>query len=162
MRTAWQDCLISCTTLLRMLTMTEISGKTNREIADPQPYIDLLQSFLPRPIADAVGLAVTQAVVDALLDRPQLTADEQDYLNVLGVLISEYEQTLEPLPDISGVELLEGLIAEQNLRQRDLVPIFKTESIVSDVLHRRRKLTVSHIQKLAEFFHVSPAVFFPG
>jgi HTH-type transcriptional regulator / antitoxin HigA len=97
-----------------------------------------------------------------LLGCPELTADEQDYLNVLGALVSEYEQTLEPLPDISGVELLEILIAEHNLRQRDLVPIFKTESIVSDILHRRRKPTVGHIQKLAEFFHVSPAVFFPG
>jgi hypothetical protein len=54
------------------------------------------------------------------------------------------------------------LIAEQNLRQKDLVPIFKTESIVSDMLHHWRKLTVEHIQKLADFFHVSPAVFFPN
>jgi HTH-type transcriptional regulator / antitoxin HigA len=63
---------------------------------------------------------------------------------------------------MSGAELLEVLIAEQNLRQRDLVPIFKAESIVSDVLHRRGKLTVSHIHKLAAFFYVSPAVFFPS
>jgi HTH-type transcriptional regulator / antitoxin HigA len=145
-----------------MLTMTKTSGKMTRGIADPQPYIELLRSFPPRPISDAAELAATQSVVDALLDRPELTADEQDYLNVLGALISEFEQTLEPLPDISGVELLEVLIAEQDLRQKDLVPIFKTESIVSDVLHRRRKLTVSHIQKLAAFFHVSPAVFFPS
>jgi HTH-type transcriptional regulator / antitoxin HigA len=144
-----------------MLTMTKISGKMTRGITDQRSYVDLLRSFPPRPITDAAELAATQAVVDALLDLPELTADEQDYLNVLGVLISEYEQTLEPLPDISGVELLEVLIAEHNLRQRDLVPIFRAESIVSDVLHRRRKLTVSHIQKLAEFFHVSPAVFFP-
>jgi HTH-type transcriptional regulator / antitoxin HigA len=144
-----------------MLSMTKTSGKMIRGIADPKPYVELLQSFPPRPITDEAELVATQAVVDALLDRPELTADEQDYLNVLGILISEYEQTLEPLPDISGVELLEVLIAEHNLRQRDLVPIFKTESIVSDVLHRRRKLTVGHIQKLAEFFHISPAVFFP-
>jgi HTH-type transcriptional regulator / antitoxin HigA len=76
-----------------------------RGIADPKPYIDLLPSFPPRPIADAVGLAATQAVVDALLDRPELTADDQDSLNVLGALISEYEQTVDPLLDISGIEL---------------------------------------------------------
>jgi HTH-type transcriptional regulator / antitoxin HigA len=133
-----------------------------RGIAKPEPYVELLQSFPPQPILNEVEFAATQSVVDTLLDRTELTADEQDYLNVLGTLIAEYEQTLELLPDISGVELLEVLIAEQNLRQRDLVPIFKTESIVSDVLHRRRKLTVSHIQKLAAFFHVSPAVFFPS
>lgn len=150
--------------------MTKTSGKMIRGIAKPEPYVELLRSFPPRPISDEVEFAATQSVVDALLDRgasrnenrPELTADEQDYLNVLGTLISEYEQTLEPLPDISGIELLEVLIAEQDLRQKDLVPIFKTESIVSDVLHRRRKLTVEHIQKLATFFHVSPAVFFPS
>jgi HTH-type transcriptional regulator/antitoxin HigA len=141
-----------------------------RGIAKSEPYVELLRSFPPRPISDEVEFAATQSVVDALLDRgasrnenrPEITADEQDYLNVLGTLIAEYEQTLDPLPDISGVELLEVLIAEQNLRQKDLVPIFKAESIVSDVLHGRRKLTVEHIQKLAAFFHVSPAVFFSG
>jgi HTH-type transcriptional regulator / antitoxin HigA len=143
-----------------MLSMTKTGGKMTHGIAKSETYIELLRSFPPRPISDEIEFAATQSVVDALLDRPELTADEQDYLNVLGTLISEYEQTLEPLPDISGIELLEVLIAEQNLRQKDLVPIFKTESIVSDVLHRRRKLTVSHIQELAEFFHVSPAVFF--
>lgn len=145
-----------------MLSMTKTSGKMTRGIARSEPYVELLRSFPPRPISDEVEFAATQSVVDALLDRPELTADEQDYLNVLGTLIAEYEQTLDPLPDISGVELLEILIEEQNLRQKDLVPIFKTESIVSDVLHGRRKLTVEHIQKLAAFFHVSPAVFFPS
>jgi HTH-type transcriptional regulator / antitoxin HigA len=145
-----------------MLTITKTSGKMIRGIAKPEPYVELLRSFPPRPISDEVEFAATQSVVDALLDHPELTADEQDYLNVLGTLISEYEQTLDPLPDVSGVELLEVLIAEQNLRQKDLVPIFKTESIVSDVLNGRRKLTVEHIQKLADFFHVSPAVFFPS
>jgi HTH-type transcriptional regulator / antitoxin HigA len=53
------------------------------------------------------------------------------------------------------------LIEGTNLKQKDLVPIFKTESIVSEVLKGKRKLTVEHIQKLGEFFNISPAVFFP-
>jgi HTH-type transcriptional regulator / antitoxin HigA len=71
--------------------MTKTSEKMTRGIADPQPYLELLRSFPPRPISDAADLADTQAVADALLDRPELTADEQDYLNILGILISEYE-----------------------------------------------------------------------
>ncbi|HEY9299418.1 MAG TPA: transcriptional regulator, partial [Phormidium sp.] len=63
---------------------------------------------------------------------------------------------------IYGVELLKVLIEEFVLRQKDLVPIFKTESIVSDVLSGKRQLTTRHIEELAKFFHVSPAVFFPG
>lgn len=103
----------------------------------------------------------TQEALNSLLDKGALTPDERDYLNLLGTLIYEYERTLEPIPDIYGVELLKALMAELNLRQKDLVPIFKTESIVSAVLSGKRQLTTSHIQKLAEFFHVSPAVFFP-
>ncbi|MBH8564831.1 transcriptional regulator [Nostoc sp. CENA67] len=124
-------------------------------------YTELLTYFPPRPITNQEDLEKTQAVVDNLLDKGELTEAEEDYLNLLGILIHEYESKQDLVPDIYGVELLKVLIAESNLKQKDLVPIFKTESIVSDVLKGKRKLTVEHIQKLAEFFKVSPAVFFP-
>ena len=124
-------------------------------------YIELLKAFPPRPITAEEELMATQEAIDSLLDKGELTPDERDYLNLLGMLVYEYEQTLEPIPDIYGVELLKALIEDFELRQKDLVPIFKTESIVSDILREKRQLTTEHIQKLAEFFQVSPAVFFP-
>jgi HTH-type transcriptional regulator / antitoxin HigA len=136
------------------------SGKMTVGLPKSDPYLDLLHRHPPRPITDEVALAAAQAVVDELLDLGQLTLDQQGYLNVLAALIYEYEQTLEPFPDITGVDLLKELIVEHNLRQKDLLSIFKTESIISDVLHGKRNLTVAHIQGLAEFFHVSPACFF--
>ncbi|MCC5609416.1 transcriptional regulator [Nostoc sp. CHAB 5834] len=124
-------------------------------------YTELLTFFTPRPIKHEEDLEKTQAVVDSLLDKGELTESEEDYLNLLGILIYEYESKQDLVPDIYGVELLKVLIAELNLKQKDLVPIFKTESIVSDVLKGKRKLTVEHIQKLADFFNLSVAVFFP-
>lgn len=124
-------------------------------------YIELLTAFPPRPITAESELIATQETIDSLLDKGELTPDERDYLNVLGTLVYEYEQTLEPIPDIYGIELLKALILEFDIRQKDLVPIFKTESIVSDILREKRQLTTEHIQKLAEFFCVSPAAFFP-
>ena len=124
-------------------------------------YTELLTSFPPRPIKSEEDLEKTQAVVDELLDKGELTEEEEDYLNLLGMVIYEYEEKQELVPDIYGVELLKVLIAELNLKQKDLVPIFKTESIVSDILKSKRKLTVEHIQKLADFFNLSPGVFFP-
>jgi HTH-type transcriptional regulator/antitoxin HigA len=47
-----------------------------------------------------------------------------------------------------------------DLRQKDLLSIFGTESIVSEVLHQKRPLTVNHIVKLRQRFNLSPAVFF--
>ncbi len=124
-------------------------------------YIELLKQFPPRPIKSEEDLEMTQEIVNQLLDKPQLTEEESDYLDVLGMLIYEYEKDLDIVPDIYGVELLKVLLEERNLKQKDLVSIFKTESIVSDVLNEKRKLTTRHIQELAEFFNVSPAVFFP-
>ncbi|MHC5598169.1 MAG: helix-turn-helix domain-containing protein [Nostoc sp.] len=123
-------------------------------------YIELLKSFPPRPVTSEEELLATQEVVDSLIDKGELTPDEQDYLNVLGTLVYEYEEKHNTIPDIYGVELLQALIAEFGLRQKDLIPIFKTESIVSEVLSGQRKLTVNHIRKLAEFFHISPSAFF--
>lgn len=129
-------------------------------LTDQNSYGVLLQSFPPRPIKTNEQFLATQQVVDGLLDKGSLTVDEQDYLNLLGTLIENYESQVVEIPDISGVEMLKVLIDEFGLRQKDLVSIFKTESIVSDVINCKRSLTVEHIQGLAAFFHVSPAVFF--
>ncbi|MEA5599201.1 transcriptional regulator [Rivularia sp. UHCC 0363] len=124
-------------------------------------YTNLLISFPPRPIKTEEDLEKIQEIVDNLLDKRELTEDEEDYLHLLGILIEEYEEKQDLVPDIYGVELLKALIVESNLKQKDLIPIFKTESIVSDILKGKRKMTVEHIQKSAELFHLSPAVFFP-
>lgn len=127
----------------------------------PDKYIQLLQRFPPRTITNDEQLEATQVEIDRLLDLPTLNPEEEDYLNVLGTLVFEYEQQIEPIPDIYGVELLKVLIQERELRQKDLIPIFKTESIVSDILNGKRQLTVRHVKELAQFFNLSPAVFFP-
>lgn len=139
--------------------MIRTNGKMILGSNNPK-YIDLLNTFPPRPIKSEEELAATQDVIDSLIDRGYLTEDEKDYLNLLGALVYEYEQKQSPLPDIYGVDLLKCLIEELGLRQKDLVTIFKTESIVSDVLNNRKKLTARHIQELAKMFNLSPAAFF--
>ncbi|MEI6329757.1 MAG: helix-turn-helix domain-containing protein [Pseudanabaena sp.] len=125
-------------------------------------YIELLAEFPPRPIHSQADLDAVQKVVYELIDRGKLNADEEDYLSLLGTLVHQYEEIHHPIPDIYGVELIEALLEEFELKQKDLVPIFKTESIVSAVLNGHRKLKTEHIEKLAKFFHVSPAAFFPS
>lgn len=51
-------------------------------------------------------------------------------------------------------------LSERNLHLKDLVSIFKTESIAKAVLNGHRKLTASHIEKLAEFFRLPYDLFF--
>ncbi len=47
-----------------------------------------------------------------------------------------------------------------SLKQKDLVDVFGTPSIVSEVLNGKRGLTIEHIKKLSRRFHVSPELFF--
>lgn len=127
---------------------------------EPNSYIELLQKFPPRPIKSEAEFLATQEIIDTLLDSGQITPEQQEYINLLGILVHEYEEKHVSIPDLSGVELLAALIEELNLKQKDLVPIFKTESIVSAILHGQRKFTVEHIEKLASFFNISPSAFF--
>lgn len=48
---------------------------------------------------------------------------------------------------------------QRSLRQADLVPVFGSRSVASDVLNGKRDLSKTHIRGLADFFHVSPEVF---
>lgn len=127
---------------------------------DSHTYVKLLTTFPPRPIKSSIECDQVQAVIDQLLDEQQLSEEQRDYLNLLALLIEDYETKIFPVSDIYGIELLRVLIADRGLKQKDLVPIFKTESIVSAVLSGQRNLTVEHIENLAKFFHLSPAVFF--
>ncbi|MEB3180200.1 MAG: transcriptional regulator [Nostocaceae cyanobacterium] len=129
-------------------------------IPSTNAYIELLTSFPPRPITSEDELITTQKVIDSLIDQEELTSDEQDYSNVLGTLVHEYEEKSTTIPDIHGVELLKALIDEFGLPENDLVSIFTSESIVSEVLSKKRPLTVTQVHQLAEFFHISPAAFF--
>ncbi len=51
------------------------------------------------------------------------------------------------------------LMRASGLKQKDLVDIFGTPSIVSEVLKGKRNLTVEHIRRLSERFHVTPELF---
>jgi HTH-type transcriptional regulator / antitoxin HigA len=49
---------------------------------------------------------------------------------------------------------------QHSLKQKDLVSVFGTRSILSEALSGERKLNKEHIERLRERFHVSPGVFF--
>ncbi len=123
-------------------------------------YSDLLAYFPPRPIETGAVYWETQAVIDELLSSRELSADEQTYLNLLSILIERHDEENAIAPDLRGVELLRELIREQGLKQKDLLPIFRHESTISDILNSHRKLTVEHIERLSEWFGLPPALFF--
>ncbi len=114
----------------------------------------------PTPIASERQHEEYLLVLDKLASKENPTSDEEKYAEVLMTLIQTYEEEHHPIPDASPVEVLRSLMDANNLRQKDLVPIFGSESIVSEILHKKRDLNKNHIEKLSKRFRVSPAVFF--
>ena len=123
-------------------------------------YADLLDYFEPRPIQCDEQYWSTQAVIDTLLSKPELSEDEQVYLHLLSMLLEAYDEEQQTVPELRGIELVRALMEEAGLKQKDLLEIFKHESIVSDVLSERRHLTVAHIDALAAFFELPHRLFF--
>lgn len=142
-----------------MQNTTPKTGKMTPGSRNDPHYLVLLESFPPRPISSEEQLEATQQVIDSLISRPQLTPYEQDYLNVLGSLVREYEELYQTWPRLHGVELIKALLAELNLEAKDLFPIFKSDERAADILNNNGDMTVTEVQKLAKFFHISPAAF---
>ena len=119
-----------------------------------------LEVSSPTPITSERQHDEYLAVLDKLASKDNPTSEEEKYAKVLVTLIEAYEEEHHSIPHASPVEVLRTLMDANNLRQKDLVPIFGSESIVSEILHKKRDLNKTHIEKLSRRFHVSPAVFF--
>lgn len=81
-----------------------------------------------------------------------------DLLDTLGAVIHTYEEKYYPMPECSGVEMLQFLMEAHHLEPSDL-PEIGTPDTVLEILNGKRELTVKHLQALAARFHVSPTVF---
>jgi len=130
--------------------MIEVSEKYTLEVSSPAP------------IASDRQHAEYLSVLDQLASKDNPTKEEEKYAEVLMTLIDAYEADRHSIPDAAAVEGLRALMDANNLRQKDLKPIFGSESVVSEVLHKKRELNKNQIERLSKRFRVSPAVFFPS
>jgi len=139
--------------------MKQTIGKMTLGLSSNLNYLELLNTFPPRPIANEEDFNKTQKIIDTLIDKGELTPDEQDYLSVLGSLIRDYEDINLTLPKLNPVELIHALLDDAGLQIQDLIFIFGNEINLSKILTNQQELTLTQIKKLAEFFKISPAAF---
>ena len=127
------------------------------------PVIDSRYAIKNLPAPKVIASeAQHEQYVSTLLNldrRGHLSAEEKSYAELLTVLIDAYEEEQYPIRAASPLEVLTELMSANNLRQKDLVDVFGTESVVSEVLNGRRSFAKTHIQKLSERFNVSPEMF---
>ncbi|WP_249172230.1 ImmA/IrrE family metallo-endopeptidase [Burkholderia vietnamiensis] len=88
--------------------------------------------------------------IHTLMERmPAGGTGEADKLELLSVLVEAYENQRFPVEMPDPIDAITFRMEEQGLRQADLVPYFGTRSRVSEVLSRKRPLTVQMIRALS-------------
>ena len=123
-------------------------------------YLALLRGFPPRPIRGAGEHRRAIAVVDELLDRTALSADEEDYLDVRGLLIADYEDSIDEQSEFAPVERLRHLMAEHALTQAELARrAGAAVTSLSDILNGKRRISPRILAKFAACFGVSESFF---
>jgi HTH-type transcriptional regulator/antitoxin HigA len=128
-------------------------------LATPE-YTALLREVAPKVIrTEQENEAYTQILYE-LDRRKNLTAAEKELAELLTLLIENFEETRYRLPRAKPLEVLRFLMEQHQLKQKDLVKVFGTASIVSEVLSGKRELNKEHIKRLCRRFHVSPELFF--
>jgi HTH-type transcriptional regulator / antitoxin HigA len=128
-----------------------------------EEYWNLVERFPLRPLRSDRELKQAVAIVDELIVRPKRSRDADDYLQVLGGLVERYEDEHYPMPDATESEMLEHLIEARGITQRAVAAGTRMkESLVSELRAGRRNFNRNHRERLAKYFNVSPAVFFPN
>ena len=123
-------------------------------------YADLLARALPSVIHSERENERYVTILEELDQKAKLTSAEQRLAELLTLLIENFEDKAYALKPAQPIDVLNELIEANSLRQKDLVDVFGTPSIISEVLSGKRGLTIEHIKKLSRRFHVSPEVFF--
>ncbi|MDO9258211.1 MAG: hypothetical protein Q7U54_22050 [Bacteroidales bacterium] len=86
----------------------------------------------------------------------EIGTTESDEADVLGLLIDDYEKKQYPIEAPDPIEAIKIRMEEMHLKQIDLVNEIGGKSRVSEILNRKRKLTVEMIRKLTARLNLSP------
>lgn len=94
-----------------------------------------------------------EIIFDASPNSPE--GDEAD---ILSMLIENYENQHYPIEAPDPIEAIKIRMEEMNLKQKDLVGIIGGKSRVSEILNRKKKLTIEMVRELENLLHISATV----
>lgn len=92
--------------------------------------------------------------LEVIFDAP-IGTPESDEADVLALLVDEYEKQHYPIEAPDPIEAIKIRMEEMQLKQADLIPEIGGKSRVSEILNKKRKLTVEMIRNLAVRLNLS-------
>ena len=83
---------------------------------------------------------------------------EGDELEILGILVEKYENENFPIELPDPVEAIKFRMEQLNYSQNDLADVIGLKSRASEILNKKRKLSLEMIRKLSEKLHIPSEV----
>jgi HTH-type transcriptional regulator/antitoxin HigA len=106
-----------------------------------------------KPIKTEKDYQIALERLEVVFDAKSGTA-EGDELELLGILISQYENEHFPIDLPDPIEAIKFRMEQLNYNQNDLARVIGLKSRVSEILNRKRKLSLDMIRKLHEVLHI--------
>ncbi|MBK8516157.1 MAG: transcriptional regulator [Saprospiraceae bacterium] len=110
-----------------------------------------------RPIKTEKDYRETLKRMEEIFDA-EIGSLESDEADILGMMIDEYEKKHYHIETPDPIEAIKIRMEEMQLKQVDLVDAIGGESRVSEVLNRKRKLTVGMIRNLTKRLNLSSEI----
>ena len=106
----------------------------------------------------------TETDYEKALERLELIFDaspetkEGDEAEILSLIIENYENQHYPIESPDPIEAIKIRMEELNLKQKDLVGVIGGKSRVSEILNKKKRLTVDMIRELERILQISASV----
>lgn len=85
-------------------------------------------------------------------------SEESDEADILALLIDEYENKHYPIETPDPIEAIKIRMEEMQLKQKDIASALGGKNRASEILNRKRKLTVDMIRNLTERLNLSASL----
>jgi HTH-type transcriptional regulator / antitoxin HigA len=105
------------------------------------------------PIKSEAGFQAALAQIEALWNAEPDTPDG-DRLDILMTLVESYQHRHHPMPPADPIEAIHFMMEQRGITRADLEPIVGSNGRVSDLLNRRRALSLAMIRQLSEALQI--------
>jgi HTH-type transcriptional regulator/antitoxin HigA len=102
-----------------------------------------------KPIKTKRDYQAALKLAETLWDAPE-GSTAADRLEVLTLLIQDYESKHHAIPDPDPIDFLQGVMEQRGLGRKELEPYIGSRARVAEVLNRVRPLTLDMIRRLAQ------------
>ncbi len=110
-----------------------------------------------KPIRNEADYQEALKRLEVIFDAKRGT-DEGDELEILAILIDNYESKSFPIEMPDPISAINFRMEQMGLKQKDLVDMIGFKSRVSEIMNKKRKLTLDMIRKLNAELHIPTEV----